>query len=329
MKKTVFLLALILPVCALVAQLPAPVIPLDGNLSVVVQMGIDNSYELDQVGTRNYAEVYTMGNKNAESFVDQSGSWNTSTVEQNSNKSWVDVTQKNTAPVNGWDLNFSYIEQTGTKHDATVVQEHFAYDPPAHPGPLVAYTFQSGSGNSSTQYQKGMIDLAIVVQEGEKGTAIQMQGMNGFGTETSFGAVAIIDQVNTSKGSEAVQKQSGAWNVAGILQGSDKSHAGQLQVSDKAGHIGNPLEMPNVAGIIQMEGFGYTKGNEAYQVQYYDGTSPYGNWAGALQVGGHNVSYQTQVGGNNASGVVQMGDGNNSDVFQSNGPASLPFSSPW
>lgn len=327
MKKTVFLLALILPVCALVAQLPAPVIPLDGNLSVVVQTGNDNSYELDQVGTRNFAEVYTTGNQNAESFVDQSGSWNTSTVEQNSNKSWVDVTQKNTDPANGWDLNFSYIEQSGAKHDATVLQEHTYID--EHPGPLVAYTFQSGTNNSSTQYQKGMIDLAIVVQEGENGTAIQKQGNNGFGSDLSFGGLAIIGQVSSSKGSEAEQKQSGAWNVAGILQGSDKSEARQLQVSEKEGHIGSLLEMPNVAGIIQMEGFGYTKGNEAYQVQYYDGTSPYGNWAGALQVGGHNVSYQTQVGGNNASGVVQMGDGNNSDVFQSNGPASLPFSSPW
>jgi hypothetical protein len=327
MKKTVFLLALILPVCALVAQLPAPVIPLDGNISAVVQMGDDNSYTLTQDGTRNFAEVTTIGDKNAASVVDQNGAWNTSTVEQFSDKSYVDVTQTNDAPQNGWDLNFSYIEQTGEKHDATVVQNHRPYGSSTHPGPLVAYAFQSGTNNSSVQKQEGMIDLAIVNQAGENGTAIQKQGMSDYKGGHGYGNLAIIDQLSTAKGSESEQQQVGAWNVAGIMQGSDKSQARQLQISDKDGHIGSPVEMPNVAGIFQMEG-ATTKGNEAYQVQYYDGTSPYGNWAGAVQIGGHNTSMQVQAGGNNVSGVLQVGDGNNSDVWQSNG-ATLPVANPW
>lgn len=326
MKKTVFLLALILPVCALVAQLPAPVIPLDGNISAVVQMGDDNSYTLTQDGTRNFAEVYTMGDKNAASAVDQNGSWNTSTVEQNSDKSYVNVTQTNETPVNGWDLNFSYIEQSGEKHDATVYQKNATDGSVTHPGPLVTYAFQDGINNSSNQEQYGKINLAIVAQAGENGTAEQYQGRSQYEAGKSFGGLAIIDQLASAKGSEAEQHQVGAWNVAGIMQGSDKSQARQLQISDMEGHIGSPLEMPNVAGIIQMEG-ATTKGNEAYQVQYYDGTSPYGNWAGAVQVGGHNVSLQMQAGGNNASGVLQVGDGNNSSVMQSNG-AVMP-SNPW
>ncbi len=317
MKKTVFLLAFILPVCALVAQLPAPVIPLDGNVSAVIQMGDDNSYELTQDGTRNYAEVYTNGDKNAESFVDQNGAWNTSTVIQDGDKNWVDVTQTNETPQNGWDLNFSYVEQTGDKNDATVVQEHAAYGS-AHPGPLVAYTFQPGTGNSATQKQEGMIDLAIVVQEGEKGVALQKQGMSDYKGGNAYGSLAIIAQLPSAKASEAEQQQVGAWNVAGIIQGSDKS---------QDGHIGGLIEIPNVAGIIQVEG-ATTKGNEAYQVQYYDANTVIGNWAGAYQEGGHNYSMQVQAGGKNASGVIQVGDGNHSDVWQSNG-AVLPMANPW
>jgi hypothetical protein len=166
-----------------------------------------------------------------------------------------------------------------------------------------------------------------VNQAGENGTAIQKQGMSDYKGGHGYGNLAIIDQLSTAKGSESEQQQVGAWNVAGIMQGSDKSQARQLQISDKDGHIGSPVEMPNVAGIFQMEG-ATTKGNEAYQVQYYDGTSPYGNWAGAVQIGGHNTSMQVQAGGNNVSGVLQVGDGNNSDVWQSNG-ATLPVANPW
>jgi hypothetical protein len=78
-----------------------------------------------------------------------------------------------------------------------------------------------------------------------------------------------------------------------------------------------------------LEGPAGHKGNEAYQVQYFDNTTPYGNWAGALQVGGQNYSMQVQAGGNNASGVIQVGNGNHSDVTQTTGGSSLPFSNPW
>lgn len=329
MKKTVFLLAFILPVCAVLAQpLPLPVIPLDGNISAVVQLGDDNSYTLTQDGTRNFAEVYTVGDKNKESFVDQDGMWNTSTVEQDGDRNWVDVTQENTTPANGWDLNFSYIEQTGDRNDATVVQKH-AYPGP-HPGPLVAYTFQPGLNNSSTQMQEGIIDLAIVYQEGENGTAIQKQGMSDIVPgHDAYGSLAIIGQLSSAKGSEAEQQQVGAWNVAGIIQGSDNSQARQMQKSGMSGHVASPFEMPNVAGIIQVEGLAGHKNNEAYQVQYFDNTTPFGNWAGAYQEGGGNYSMQEQVGGNNLSGVIQVGNGNHSDVTQTQAGSSLPFTNPW
>jgi hypothetical protein len=329
MKKTVFLLALILPVCALVAQLPAPVIPLDGNLSAVVQMGDDNSYTLTQDGTRNFAEVYTTGDKNAESFVDQDGAWNTSTVIQDGDKNWVDVTQTNEVAESAADLNFSYISQTGDKNDATVHQQHLGSPPPAHIRPLVAYTFQPGTGNSSEQVQNGNIDLAIVYQEGTNGVAVQKQGMNGYESNEAYASLAIIGQLSSANKSEAEQLQEGAWNVAGIIQGSDKSHARQLQVSEEVDHLSSPMEIPNAAGIIQMEGAAGHKGNEAYQVQYFDNTTPYGNWAGAYQEGGKNYSMQVQVGGNNASGVVQVGNGNHSDVTQTTGGSTMPFANPF
>jgi len=311
-----------------VAQLPAPVIPLDGNLSAVEQYGDYNSYDLEQDGTRNFAEIYTDGDYNKESFVDQDGAWNTSTVDQDGgNYNWVDVTQENMDPENGWDLNFSYIRQHGDHNDATVVQNHQYID--AHPGPLVAYTFQPGTYNSSTQQQKGMIDLAIVYQNGDYGTALQNQGMSSYGIDgKAYGSLAVIGQIGSAYGSEAEQEQHGAWNVAGIIQGSDYSQARQLQVSDQEGHINNLLEMPNVAGIIQLEG-AHTHNNEAYQVQYFDGSTQYGNWAGVFQMGGHNTSMQQQVGGNNASGVIQVGIGNNSDVRQTSTGASMPFTNPW
>lgn len=329
MKKTVFLLALILPVCALVAQLPAPVIPLDGNLSSVVQVGDDNSYTLTQDGTFNFAEVYTNGDKNAESFVDQDGEWNTSTVRQIGDKNWVDVTQLNNVAEGAADLNFSFIRQTGDKNDATVDQEHLGDVPPAHIRPLVAYTFQPGTGNSSTQMQKGNADLAIVYQDGTNGVAIQKQGNNGYGSDEAYASVAIIGQLSDANKSEAEQLQVGSWNVAGIVQQSDKSEARQLQKNDGVDHAFGPLDLPNVAGIIQVEGAGGHKGNEAYQVQYFDGSRDYGNWAGAYQEGGQNYSMQVQAGGNNASGVIQVGHDNHSDVTQTSTGSSLPFANPW
>jgi len=330
MKKTVLLLAFILPVCALVAQLPAPVIPLDGNVSAVEQYGNDNHYTLTQDGTRNFAEVLTVGKKNAESVVDQDGEWNTSTVVQFGDKNYVDVTQENTVATDAQDLNFSYIEQTGNKNDATVVQEHLGGVAPVHPRPLVAYTFQPGTGNSSTQMQKGNIDLAIVVQGGTNGTAIQKQGMNDYGSDEAYASLAIIDQLGSANASYAEQLQEGSWNSAGIIQGSDKSTAGQLQKSKQSVHLTGIDELPNVAGIIQLEGAAGHKNNEAYQVQFFDGTvtTPYGNWAGVYQQGGQNFSVQGQFGGNNASGVIQVGNGNHSDVTQTTAGAKV-ISNPW
>jgi len=327
MKKTVFLLAFILPVCALFAQLPAPVIPLDGNISTVEQIGDDNEYNLTQDGTRNFAEVYTVGEGNAVSFVDQDGTWNTNTVTQMGDGNSVDVTQKNEYDPNPWNLNFSWIEQTGNDNTAEVYQSHQPLGATDHLGPLVSYTHQSGDRNASVQKQKGLINLAIVAQAGNDGSASQFQGTSEHvPDEYSYGAVAAIVQLPGADFAVAEQHQVGAFNAAGIIQNSDESFAGQLQISDQDEHISNLLETPNVAGIIQ-DG-STSSGNEAYQVQYYDNVTDFGNWAGAYQNGGDNYSMQVQAGGQNASGVIQVGDGNVSNVTQSHHGASVPVN-PW
>jgi hypothetical protein len=199
-----------------------------------------------------------------------------------------------------------------------------------HPGTLDAFIDQSGNGNSATQYQKGAVNLAITNQMGNGGMAVQKQGNSQYIDGNSYGGFAAIVQLASSNGSEAQQHQAGVFNVAGIIQGSDLSVAKQEQVSDKDGHPDDLLDLPNVAGIIQMEGVVFHRGNKAYQVQYYDGVSEYGNWAGALQVGGHNVSVQKQIGGNNLSGVDQHGLANEAYVSQTNGatPPAMGMSVP-
>jgi hypothetical protein len=323
MKKTVFLLAFILPVCTVIAQLPEPDTPLPGNVSLVNQNGWFNHVTVEQDGAYNLSTVNTLGLGNAESAVDQDGGMNNSEVFQLGMLNEVDVTQVNTEGQDDVDnLNFSWITQMGFNNDATVVQDHQPYEPrPNATGTLDAFVLQTGMGNSSTQHQTGIRDLAIVYQDGNNGTAVQKQGNSNFMEGNAYSSLAVIIQQSSSNGSEAHQHQVGTWNVAGILQGSDESMAKQEQLSEKPTNPDNLLDLPNVAGIVQQEGFIFDEGNEAYQVQYYDGESEYGNWAGALQIGGHNVSTQIQHGGNNLSGVLQVGLGNEAFVQQSNGNA--------
>lgn len=327
MKKTVFLLAFILPVCTLFAQLPPPVIPLAGNISDVDQDGLFNSADVSQNGDYNWSTVNTAGVGNGESFVDQTGSMNTSTVLQIGLGNSVDVTQKNDpGQTTDENLNYSWITQFGMGNKATVDQEHvqFGVGPD---GTLEAYVLQTGIGNESDQAQKGMQDVAIVVQSGIGGEAVQKQGNTPLAGGEAYASYAAIVQLPMAFDSKAEQHQTGKWNVAGIIQGEGKHTAQQLQVSRSHVDPSNiPLDLPNVAGIIQVDGSMMFR-NTASQAQYYDGTSEYGNWAGAYQQGGGNMSNQTQVGGNNLSGVSQVGGGNAANVVQTNGP-TVP-SSPW
>jgi hypothetical protein len=322
MKKTVFLLALILPVCTVIAQLPEPAIPVPGNVSLVNQDGMLNHVTVTQDGAYNLSTVNTLGIFNRESSVDQDGGMNNSTAFQLGIGNKVDVTQVNADLEDDVDnLNFSWITQLGMGNEVEVIQNHQAYEPkPNAKGTLDAFVLQTGSGNRAKQYQTGMRDLAIVYQDGRNGVAVQKQGNSQFMEGNSYSALAVIVQESSSKGSEAYQHQVGTWNAAGILQGADDGIAKQEQLSDKTtnpSHI--PLDLPNVAGIVQEELGFFKKDNEAYQVQFYDGVSTYGNWAGALQLGGGNVSTQIHHGGNNLSGVLQIGAGNEAYVKQSNG----------
>jgi len=330
MKKTVILLALILPVCALIAQpLPAPVLPQAGNISDVVQLGANNDVDVVQDGIYNYSEVRTLGFSNGESFVDQKGTMNTSTVNQFGVDNTVNVKQRNGNHENVDRLNYSWINQMGDENEAEVVQKHANGYGPAGDGTLEAYVFQTGVSNEALQKQKGKSNLAIATQLGDNGGATQLQGNTPLADGKAAFALAAIVQLPDADGSYAEQHQVGVYNVAGIVQQSNLSKANQLQVTDETNT--NPL--PNVAGIVQTKGiFGVAiNNNQAYQVQYYDGVSTYGNWAGALQMGGHNYSYQTQIGGNNFSGVTQLGYGNTATVSQTNGataPAGMD-TAPW
>ena len=312
----------------MIAQLPDPVVPLAGNISFVDQDGWFNSAEVSQEGDYNWSTVNTLGLGNGESFVTQEGSMNTSTAIQIGLGNSVDVTQKNDeGQTTDENLNYSWIGQFGMGNSAEVDQVHYSYGVGTD-GTLEAYVLQTGWGNSSLQHQKGMQNLALVLQSGNRGTAIQKQGKSVLAGEKSYGAYAAIVQLPSAYKSLAEQHQAGVWNVAGIVQGSDESTAKQLQVSSLDVDPSNiPWDLPNVAGIVQMEGSWFKKDNEAFQAQYYDGVSTYGNWAGVYQRGGGNSSNQTQVGGNNLSAVSQDGLGNNANVVQTNG---LPIpSSPW
>ncbi len=58
MKKTILLLALILPVCSLVAQPPVSSLPIHGlNESLVLQGGNSNDATVAQTGIDNYSLI--------------------------------------------------------------------------------------------------------------------------------------------------------------------------------------------------------------------------------------------------------------------------------
>ena len=150
MKKTFFLLALILPVCTVIAQLPEPATPLPGNVSLVNQDGWFNHVTVEQDGAYNLSTVNTLGMFNARSSVDQDGGMNNSTVFQLGLGNEVDVTQVNTEEQDDLEnLNFSWITQMGFGNDATVVQDHQPYGQTNAKGTLDAFVLQTGNGNRS------------------------------------------------------------------------------------------------------------------------------------------------------------------------------------
>jgi len=127
MKKTIFLLALILPVCSLVAQPPAvSSLPDEGiNHSMIYQDGDDNTADVLQDGLNNWSLIKADDDDNTHN-VDQEGSKNYSYIYQEKGN-LADVTQKSkkNKPDN---INLSWIYQPGDDNSAYVVQDHNGTD---------------------------------------------------------------------------------------------------------------------------------------------------------------------------------------------------------
>jgi len=313
-------LTLLLPVCFLFAQ---------KNLSDINQHGNQNFVKVEQEGNLNYSDVFTMGDRNARSFVSQEGAGvNWSDANQFGNGNSVNVSQENLY-TKLYDENKSDILQVGNRNSATVDQVVVVSRAFPLGGKLNADIDQFGYGNAATAEQRGLWDNAIIYQDGNNGIAKQHQGTSKFYDGHAYISDAIIHQgPNVNGGSKAQQDQVGYQNDAFIMQDSrNQSVALQVQINDAGVLMGHRGINVNQADIAQFGG----GANEAYQLQYYE-VRAMPNVANALQVGSRNFSKEVQIGGDNLSDVMQMGNGNKSNVVQrANGvsdPATtgLPFS---
>ena len=291
MKKTIFILTLLLPTCFLFAQ-------------------------------NNVSDVNTDGDLNAPSFVSQSGEgWNYSFVDQDQDQNTVEVTQLNDVYISVWwfDRNNSNIKQDGIDNHAEVDQIH-GTSPTDAPwgGNLDADIDQLGSWNAAYVRQEGTWNFATTLQEGDNGIARQYQGKgNNYTvlTPTRFNDADIHQGSSVDGGSRAEQYQEGTQNDAEIFQNSwDGSRAVQIQVNDRALYTYPIFTNLNVAVIDQYEG----GDNRAYQVQYYNVASAGQNDAYTEQYGSGNRSKEVQFGGENQSDVHQDGTGNGVKVVQFN-----------
>ena len=303
MKKTIFILTLLLPICVLFAQ-------------------YNKSY------------VDTHGNSNSMSFVAQesaNGGYNMSDVDQLQDGNRVNVAQVNTDPTTGswWDRNNSDIYQDGVGNYAVVGQIHGTIadataDTPSG-GLLDADIKQLGDGNTAIVSQEGVNNFGTIRQNGNRGVAIQYQGKSWYfdaGTPTRYNDAYIWQGPNVDGGSRAEQYQEGTQNDAHIWQNSDNaSKAVQIQVNDKPTYS-YPIQDLNEAFIWQEDG----GNNRAYQLQYYTDNGAERNYARVHQTGSDNYSQQVQFGGDNKSITNQTGGVNGVHVLQtSNGITTAPF----
>jgi hypothetical protein len=336
MKKTVFLLFLLLPFCYLLAQPPVPaaVKPLpftsiaqpvdDHNIIADNDLGNKNVKVLEQHGNDNYVWVDIIGgNKNGydkASTSYQKGRRNYADLNQSGNKNRFEIYQKNNNPTYKKDRNKAYVNQSGDKNEAIITQR--IKDKASIKGKLVAKVDQSGDGNRSMQEQYGKKNRALVVQDGDKGVAKQWQGEKDAGNKAYFNS-AVIVQKSKAKKARAYQYQDGFNNDASIVQKTDKSVAKQVQLNSATAKD-NAWD-DNVARITQ-RGNDADKGNRAYQIQFHDAAAAYpvGNLGTIDQKGSNNVAWQVQVGGKNVDDIVQHGDGNVTKTLQVQGSSVMP-----
>ena len=294
MKKTIFILTLLLPFGLLFAQ-------------------VDN----------NYSDVYSHGNDNAHSSISQLGiGLNRSMVRQVGDGNSVDVDQTNHY-TKQYDEAWSDIKQQtlANRNSATVVQVVTADRSLPVGGKLMSEIIQHGDDNDAIVKQQGLWLNANTLQNGDNGNAGQYQGMSKYRrSEKAYLSDAdIIQRSNVDQGSVAEQYQTGWQNDANIDQDAYRSKAVQIQINDKwniTGHRGIDV---NQADIIQKGG----GSNVAYQVQYYNGRAV-PNDANAFQNGSGNYSEEVQYGGYNFSNVQQVGNGNAVDVYQRTNVRSIP-----
>ena len=315
MKKTIFILTLLLPFGLLLAQ---------DNLSTISQVGNGNDVTVSQIGAQNESHVLTDGNQNAESWVTQDGKGpNLSLAGQDGNGNWVDVEQHNNYDKT-YDANFSVIAQQGNNNTATVDQ--LVVNKPMFilGGPLNSVINQDGNGNDAIVDQEGLWDNAFINQAGNRGNANQYQGTSKYYEGKAFINDAVIGQdVNTDGQATAEQHQIGLQNDAMIYQDAwNGSEAFQIQVNAKGAITTHRGVDVNVADIVQVGG-GL---NGAYQVQYFNNRGGDANEAILVQNGRQNYSLQYQVGGDNYSIIGQVGNKNYSNVYQNaNGVADPTF----
>lgn len=322
MKKTIFILTLLLPIGLLCAQ------------SHVSQNGSFNFVDVDQVGIENHSDVSTTGDFNAFSFVNQEGNgFNDSDVDQLNNGNRVNVNQVNDVLKFNSD-NYSTINQTGNWNSAMVDQVMVNSLVPLG-GKLTAEVEQKGDYNMALVKQEGYVVVGTITQKGDLGIANQFQGTSYHLPPGSIARVSdatIMQRENVDGFSRAEQHQAGWQNTANIDQDAGGfSKAVQIQINERGTFTGapfSPLKL-NDADINQRGG----DGNKAMQLQVLTGDAPGNaapNVASLEQIGNGNWSREIQVGGDTESTVYQKGDGNVSDVFQNvnsvivPGIASLP-----
>ncbi len=314
MKKTIFILTLLLPFGLLLAQ--------PDNFSTVNQFGSGNAATVDQIGDLNESHVLTIGNNNEPSFVSQEGLGdNNSLATQFGNGNWVDVDQENNYTGN-YDAANSWIFQDGNGNTATVDQ---IVAPPGmfiQGGPLNSSITQTGNRNDAIVDQEGLWDNAFITQVGNDGNAMQYQGTSEYYAGLAYINDAFIFQgPNTDGEATAEQDQVGLQNHASILQDAwNGSEAFQMQINAKGTITTHRGINVNVATIMQHGG----GANEGYQVQFYNNMGAAPNVAFLHQWGKRNFSLEYQVGGDNLSLVNQWGNDNYNNVYQNANGVSDP-----
>ena len=318
MKKTIFLLALILPVCSLVAQPPAvSSLPDEGiHHSMIYQNGDNNEATVTQDGLTNWSLIKTTDGGNID-VIDQNGGTNYSYLYQNKkNQAYVTQTSEQEKPHN---INLSWINQPGKRNVATAVQDHNGSTAGPDKVVLEAYIWQSGNDNTATQlqgpapegeskglwattvqsgndndaYQKQKKDnnRALILQQGDNNGAEQRQDLGNDGASNNH--AFIWQSGDDNRTATQVQNGDNNWAIA-IVPGDGNSSNQEQGKSD-----GSKLAVRDLAVV-------YQAGNHNDADQYQYGTE---NIAASGQWGNKNTSYQKQDGTQNLAISVQTGNG--------------------